>query len=144
MFALLATIVGGFLQYKGAQKQQKASMKAETIRKKQMDFEAMRARRQALRESMVARAQAMQGASDQGASFGSAIVGGVSQVSGQAGSNVRAINVGQDLGTQMFKANMDYSKAGGLINLGGLFGTIGGAMDRYGSKMLPQGGTKKG
>lgn len=104
--------LGAGMQFVGAQK-------AERLRKRQMDLESTRARRNTVRQAVAARASALVSGEAQGALGSSGLAGGLGQVAAQAGSNVQGINQGQDIGNQMFRANS-------MINIGQTMGSIGG------------------
>lgn len=110
----VAGIAGTVVSYMGAKKQAKAQEKAEELRKLQLNVESTRARRQAVRESIVARSQAMSNATAQGAEGGSGIQGGMAQISGQAASNIQGVNQGQTIGLQMFDANKEASRGASM------------------------------
>lgn len=120
-------LVGGIVQAVGAMKQAKASAKAESARQRMMQLEAMRKRREMVREGVIARAQATSAAVAQGAGEGSALKGGVAQITGQQNRNVSASNQDEELGNKVFSANKAYAKAGGLIALGGGISSLGNA-----------------
>jgi hypothetical protein len=77
---------------------------------------------------LIARAQATSAAVAQGASEGSGLQGGLSQVTGQAASNIQGINQGQDLGNQMFAANS-------MISTGQTYQSIGGGISGLGQSI---------
>lgn len=132
-----ASVVGGLManqgrnqQQAGIQAQSEASNKAEAAREQQMNLEAERAKRDTIRRMMAARAEAVSSASNQGASFGSGIQGGIAGITGQGNASLNATQRAQDIGSQIFSANRDYANAqaqtaigSGNFNLGmSLFG----------------------
>lgn len=125
--AMAIGLVGGVLQAVGAMKQAKASEKAEKARQRMMQLEAMRKRRELVREGVVARATATSNASAQGAAEGSALQGGIAQITTQQNRNTTASFQDEQLGNKVFAANRQYAKAGGMIALGGGISALGSA-----------------
>ena len=117
-------VVGAFGQYKQA----KASEKAEKLRKRQMNLEAMRKKRELIREGVMARAQALSAATAQGGAESSGLAGGYGQITGQVNRNVLATNQDQQLGNRMFKANAQYARGGMISSVGQGISSVGQAM----------------
>lgn len=111
-------VLGGVMSAVGSMKQAKASAKAEKLRSRMMQLEAMRKRRELIREGVVANATAKSNATAQGAGEGSALQGGIAQITNQQNRNVLASRQDEELGKGVFKANAAYAKAGGLISIG--------------------------
>lgn len=126
--AIAVGLVGGVMQAIGAAKQAKASAKAEKARERMMQLEAMRKRREIVREGMVAKATATSNATAQGAGEGSGIKGGVAQVTNQVTRGVLASRQDEALGSEVFKQNRAYAKAGALIAFGGGISSLGNAL----------------
>lgn len=116
--ALAVTAIGGILGAVGAMQQAKASAKAEDARKRQMQLDAIRKRREVVRESVRARSMALSSASSQGAAEGSGLQGGYGKIAGAANRNMSSITQDEALGDKVFDANKAYAKAGGLMALG--------------------------
>lgn len=125
--AMGLSVVGGVISAMGAMKQAKASAKAEKLRERMMSLEAMRKRRELVREGVVARAQATSNAVSQGAGEGSALQGGIAQITNQQNRNVLASNQDEKLGHGVFKANRQYAAAGGMIAIGQGISSLGSA-----------------
>lgn len=100
-----ATVVGTVGGVVAGMQQSAAMQDAEDARKKQMNLDAMRTRRQALRESIQQRALAQARATAQGASEGSGLAGGQAQASGDFGNTMTATGQNQQIGNQIFSAN---------------------------------------
>ena len=77
--AAAITAIGGIVSAIGAMKQAKASAKAEKLRERQMRLEAMRKKRELIREGQVARAEALSNATAQGAASSTGLFGGYGQ-----------------------------------------------------------------
>jgi hypothetical protein len=109
----VSAVAGGYMQYKAQKDQTKALQKAEKLRERQMNLQAMRERRETVRTAMQARSMALatttaQGAASQGTS---ALGGAYGQIQGEAGRQILAINQNQEIGRGIFKANRQYSDA---------------------------------
>lgn len=116
---------GAYQQFQGQKAATAASVNAENLRKKQMNLEAERQRRQAIREGVVSRGQAVNNAANQGAEQSSALQGGVAQTTAQAATNITSINQSETIGNAIFDANADLAKAQGQIAMGQSFGDAG-------------------
>lgn len=125
--AMGLSVIGGVVSAIGAMKQAKASAKAEKLRSRMMQLEAMRKRRELIREGVVARAQATSNAVAQGAGEGSGLKGGIAQITNQQNRNVLASRQDEELGKGVFKANAAYAKAGGMISIGQGISSLGSA-----------------
>lgn len=119
-----------------AQKKQiKAHMQAEEVRRRSMQLEATRKRRDIVRQSLLARAQATAQATAQGAQHGSTLPGAQSAIAGQAAYNVQGVNQAETLGGYIFdanrdalSANMDMADAQSLAAIGGGLSSLGGSI----------------
>ena len=125
--AMGLAVVGGVISAIGAQAQAKASASAEKARKRMMQLEAMRKRRELVREGVVARATATSNATAQGAGESSALQGGLAQITAQQNRNVTASTQDEALGNKVFNANAKYAKAGGMIAIGQGISSLGSA-----------------
>jgi len=121
----VASAVGTGVSAYGQMKAADAQRKQERIRRRQMELEAARRKRQILREAALQKAQSTAAGYAQGAGGSSALAGAVGGISQQAGSGVLAVNQGQQLGQQMFAANMAESRANMVGNIGGGISSLG-------------------
>jgi hypothetical protein len=112
----VAGVAGAVVSYVGAQK-------AEKLRLRQMNLEAARERRKTLRETIIARSAALNAAAATGIE-GSGVAGGTSNIVSQGGSTTQAINQNQEIGQQMFGANMQISLGQTLSSIGAGIGTM--------------------
>lgn len=136
IFGIIAAIglalsaVGTTVAVKGSLDAADASEKAEELRKKQMDLDAMRRRREIVRKNIIARAQALSTATAQGAgeTGSSALPGGYGQISGESGRASLAVSQNQEIGQGIFNANADASQAEGTASIGGGIFSIGNTM----------------
>lgn len=126
--AALLSVAGTGLQVFGQFKQAEAAKDAEKMRRKQMNLEAARAKREQIRRAQVGMATATANAVTQGAQFSSALVGGKGQIANEAGRNIQAIEQDRGIGNNIFKANERYAEAGKYIALGGGISSLGGAV----------------
>lgn len=124
-----SAVVGGVLQYKGQQKMIAAQQKAERLRERQMNLQAMRERREVIRNSILARSTALATTTAQGAAApGSSALGGVyGQIGGDRGRQTLAINQNQEIGKGIFAANRQYFAGSQTMGLGSAVTGIGAA-----------------
>ena len=120
-----AAVIGTGVSFYGQMKQQEAQRKQERIRRRQMELEAARRRRQIIREAALKRAESAATGYAQGAGTSSAMAGAIGGISQQAGSNILATNQGQALGQQMFAANAQEASGGMISNIGQGLGSLG-------------------
>lgn len=115
----LQSSAGAQLAAEGAQEQAAAQLRAERVRKKQMVIDFRRARREVIRQGIVARSQALQAGTAAGVSQeDSSAVTGLSGVTTQTGRTQLAQKQNRILGGQIFAANFDYYKAGEKVAAG--------------------------
>lgn len=133
-----SAVVGGVLQYQGQKKMIQAQQKAERLRERQMNLQAMRERRDVIRNAILARSTALATATSQGATApGSSALGGAyGQIAGDKGRQTVAINQNQEIGQGIFKANRQYFAGTQTMGLGsavsGVGSAVGGTLnDRY-------------
>jgi hypothetical protein len=146
---IAASVAGAVMtataQSKAAKAQMKAieeQRKAEEVRRKQMQTDAARKRRGVIREMQIARAQAANNATNQGAAGGSGLYGGYGQISGQAGSQIVGINNVEGFGNRIFDHNANasqfYQQAAGHqadAAFGGTMQSIGGGLSSMGNSI---------
>lgn len=151
-----ASIAGTVVAYQGAQKQAKAQkqalshqMRAEELRKRQMELDSTRKQRQIIRESQQARAKALAVATAQGSADSTGIQGAYGQISGQSGVNALGVQQNTEIGAGIFEQNRLTTMANirgaagastmamgqGLSSLGGSLVNNAGAIGRIGSFM---------
>lgn len=129
--AVAMTAIGGIVSAIGSMKQAKASAKAEKLRQRQMNLEAMRKKREIVREGVRARAEALSNATAQGGAEGTGLQGGIAQITAQTNRNVLANEQDRIIGNKVFKANRQYAAAGGLMALGQGISSLGSAFGNY-------------
>lgn len=81
------------------------AMQQEQVRQQQMNLDATRRRREVIRSSQVATANAEAAAFAQGAGNSSSLEGARSAIAGQADVNIQGIEQNRDLGNQLFSLN---------------------------------------
>jgi len=129
-----AGLIGTGISAYGAIQQSRGAKKAEALRMRQMNLEASRARRQTVRQAIIARATALSNATGQNAAEGSGAAGGQSQIAAQAGSNIQGINQGQSIGLDMFRANAQISSGQTLQSIGSGISNFGSFLsNNYGT-----------
>jgi hypothetical protein len=112
-----------------------AAQKAEDTRKKMMNLNAARERREVIRKATAARAEALATGVSQGAQFGSGLQGGFGQIAGEANTGLLASKQNQILGNQMFDYNKQQAQGNMLTSLGSGMQSLGNSfvsnMDLY-------------
>ena len=145
---LATSLAGSFMQAsaqsKMAKEQSAASKRAEDARQQQMQLDASRRRRQAVRDSMLARSQAMAVGTAQGASQGSSVAGAMAQATATGFQNQQTTQSAEILGAEVFSANRAYADAtakgtskmawgGAISSLGGMLMNNAGTLNRLGT-----------
>lgn len=121
-----ASVAGTVVGFAGQQQQVEASKRAEQLRMTQMNLDASRAKRETVRRTMLARAQAESTATNQGAGNSSSLEGALGQISNQGGRSLLATTQNQTIGQGIFKANMDEADGQSTASLGQGLGSLGG------------------
>lgn len=124
-FSTAASLIGTGIQAYGSMQAAKGAERAEALRQRQMNLQAEREKRNTIRQSMVARAQALAQGTAQGATGSSGLAGGLGQISAQGASNLQGIAQGQEIGNQMFDANRQISRGQTMQSIGGGFQQLG-------------------
>lgn len=137
---------GAVKQAQGARTLAAQQQKAETIREAQTNVEATRNRRSMIRQAVLARAQAVNNATQQGAEGGSGLQGGQAQISSEANSAIVATNQNQDISSNMFATNRAIAGAqstmatgSGISSLGQAIVKNSGEIGRVGSYLFNRG-----
>lgn len=131
---LIIGAVGLGLQVYGQMQQTKALKEAEANRKKQLNLDSLRQRREIARNATVAHSQALAAATAQGAAGGSGLQGGYGQIAGRAGQQTVASNQNQEIGNNIFAANTKYYNASVITDIGaGLYSLGGSVMSNAGT-----------
>lgn len=129
MIGLALAAIGTGVSVYSAMESADASQDAEAARKQQMNLDAARRRRAAIRESIVAKGLAVNTAAAQGASEGSAVAGAVAQVSGNAAESISNTNQNVQLGNAIYDANGRRANAESI-------GGIGSGLQSWGSMIM--------
>jgi hypothetical protein len=144
---LAVSAAGVGLQAYSQNQMAEAQEDAENARKKQMNLDAIRRRREAVREALAARSTALSNATASGAGDSSGLQGGYGQIGGQLGRNIGAVNTSEQLGTDIFQANAAYADASSMAYLGQGAERLGGAiasnavgLSKIGSTLMAGGG----
>ncbi len=136
LIGLATAAVGTGVQAYGSMQAAEASADAEKLRKKQMGLDAMRKRREIIRQTQVAQATALSNATAQGAQEGSGLQGGYAQIAGQGARDTAGVNQAQEIGQGIFDANARAATASGVAAMGGgvkdVGMTIAGNNDKIG------------
>lgn len=132
VLGLVGTFVSASAAITQAEETKRASIAAENARRQQMQLDANRRRRQAVRESLVARATALSVGTNQGAGQGTGVAGAMAQATATGRQNVQTTNSAEVLGNRVFDANIAYAEAVAkgqkAMAFGSLISSIGGAL----------------
>ena len=142
--SLALTAVGTGLQVSAASKaadaqeaQVKAQERAEAARKQALEVETNRKRREFIRNSIVARSQALSQGVSRGVQDSSVLEGAFGQIAGQTAFNVAGANLQEGFGNELFAASAEglqgkrqEAQAGAQSALGGGISSLGGAVGR--------------
>lgn len=133
IIGLGANLIGGYTQMKANEKMVKAQQRAERLRERQMNLQAMRERREVIRNSILARATALTTTTAQGASApGSSALGGAyGQIGGDRGRQTLAINQNQEIGQGIFAANRQYHSGTRMMGTGQAISGVGQAVSGF-------------
>lgn len=118
LIGLAIAAVGTATAVYGAVEASEASQDAEQARKKQMNLDAARRRREAVRQSIVAKGLAVNNAAASGASEGTALQGGLAQISGNAAESVSNTNQNVAIGNAIYDANGRRAGAEAIAGVG--------------------------
>jgi hypothetical protein len=139
---LAISAIGTGVAVKGQMDAASAQGDAEQARKKQMELDAMRRKRESIREAIQGRSLALSNATSSGAAEGSGLQGGLAQVTGQMGRNLSDTGQNVALGNQIFNANMKAASAGGMAAFGSGMQDLGSTIasnnvniDKVGNRM---------
>ena len=123
-----ATVAGLGIQYEGQRKAEEGAKRAEQLREAQMNLEETRARRNIVRQALVARSEALTNATSQGAAQGSGLAGGFGQVQGETGGAAVANAQNAQIGRDTFAVNRSIARGQSQANLGSGISSLGGAL----------------
>ena len=136
-----ASVYGSVQQGKAQSKMAEEQKKQEALRKQQMNLEAMRRKREIIRQSQMAQAKSLATATAQGGAESSGFAGALGTISGQAGGATLATNQNQEIGGAMFDSN---ARMAGLMGASAGAGTIasaGNGLGSLGGALINQSGT---
>lgn len=126
--ALALSVVGTAVGVYGTIKQGQAMKKAEQLRKKQMDLDATRRRREIVRQATIARSTALANATASGSAQGSGLQGGQASITANAGNQIVQTNQAQEIGAGIFSANAQAAQYGTIASVGQGLGNLGNSM----------------
>jgi len=128
ILGLVVGAAGTYLQYAGQKKAAAASARAERLREQQSNLEIVRARRQRIREAIVARANSLSNLSDQGAVGSSAQAGAFSQITSNLGRNISGLAQNKFISGGIFAANRAYAAGQATASFGSGLASFGGSL----------------
>lgn len=131
-----ATSIYGAIAGNSAQSEAIAAQQhAEQIRQQAAAADAERRRRQAIRQGIIARSQALTKETAQGANESSAVGGAGGQINQETGWRVAGINQAQHFGTELYGANQellaarqDQANASSISDIGKGISSLGNAL----------------
>ena len=130
--AVIGAVVGGVSAVSGARQQKKAASEAATARRRSeatqqkiRDLQTARERRQLVRQSRAARAEAISGAAAGGALDTSSLVAGVGSIQTQAASAISFLDTTQALAQQASIFNISAAGATGRAKAAGATAALG-------------------
>ncbi len=113
------------------------SLQENTLRRRQMNLDAMRRKRDIIRQAQIATARSESAAANQGALFSSPVEGARASVSGEAGVQTLGISQNQEIGNSLFdlanqKAMIDFqmSKQSNKVSSSEKFNAIGNTLSK--------------
>lgn len=119
-------------QKRMAEEQAAANKQGENVRRQQMELDAGRRRRQAVRESLLARAQAQTVGTAQGASDSSGVAGAMAQATATGLQNQNTATQAEILGGRIFDVNARFADATlrgqQAMATGSMISSLGGAI----------------
>jgi len=138
IFSALVGAFGTFAQMSAASKQAKAAKKAEEARRRQMELDAAQRRRQVARKAAIERSKVLANASGAGIDQSSPVAGSLGSIASIGAGEIKSTNQSEQIGNQIFAANMqaidareDAAMASGFSSIGqSFFGAIG-QLGRY-------------
>ena len=140
---LALSVLGAAKQASAAKQYQKgqeaaiaAQTRAEELRKRAMEIDAARRRREMIRQAMIARSQALTVATSQGASKGSGLQGAFGQISGGLAFGLEGVNQQEGIGQGLFAANVDLLNAKRMQAGAETSSTIGKGISSLGGTLI--------
>lgn len=125
---LALAAIGTGVQFAASRRQAKAQEKAAERQQALQELQARRERRRVIREGRIARAAALNVASQTGAGQSSAIAGGLSGVSSQVGAELGFSLGTEQIGQRITQLNRRAARAGQLGAIGGGIADIGSTL----------------
>ena len=128
-------IAGTVYSAKQQSKARKSQEKAALLQQQGQEIAAQRERVKQIREARLRRATVENAAGAGGTQQSSSAITGAGSITQQAYNNIGYINVQQGINTQIYQANLDYSRALGKANTGQTIASIGSTIASNGSKI---------
>lgn len=121
--SVVGTIVSASAQARMAEDQKKASIRAENARRQEMELNANRKRRDAIRQMLTQRSTALTVGTAQGAGQGSGVAGAIAQSVATGNQQIQTVGAAEQIGHRVFDANIQYAKATARGQKGMAFGS---------------------
>ncbi len=135
------SFMGMSAQADAQSKMQQEQKKQEALRQQQMNLEAMRKKREIIRQSQLARATSLSTATNQGGAESSGFAGALGTIAGAAGRGTLATGQNQELGNEMFASNARMAGFMGDAQAGGTMSSFGGGISSLGGSLTKNAGT---
>lgn len=134
----IAALIGGLalsaagtaVQYSAAKDASEASQRAEDARQRQLELESSRRRREIIRQSIIARSQAVSTATNQGAGDSSVLGGALGGITSNAAYGVAGVNQAESIGRDIFSANRQLASAQSFGAIGNGLSSLGGSLTK--------------
>lgn len=113
-----------------------AQQHALAIQQQANDVDAMRKKRQFIREGVINRATALSTATNQGAGSSSALTGAYGQIQGRTGWGISGVNDALSTSNQLYGANQDLFQAKLAANSADMISQIGSGIGSLGGALI--------
>ena len=114
----------------------------EAERRRAMELDAMRRRREMIRQAIAARSQALQIATHQGISQdGSALPGAYGGIQGRTGVNLLGVSQNEEIGGRIFDNNAQISQINSRSAAAGTYANMGAGLSSLGGGLVKAQGT---
>ena len=147
--AIAGVAIGGAGLYKQheAQKQMerysgmssKASIKAEEARRRQMELESFRRRREVVRQGLIAKSRSLSNATSQGAAYSTGLQGGQAQIEGLTNQGLASNEQNLSVGRELFESNVAQFKAQTGYNIASSNADFGKSLFGAGTQLIGSG-----
>ena len=128
IIGIALSAVGTVQQMSASKRQAKASRRAEELRQKQMNLDALRQKRKIIRQAAIERAKVVSAGGQQGLLESSAVQGSLGSISSITAGNTRDVNQNVEIGAGLFQQNANIAEAQSAAAFGQGLSTVGGTI----------------